>query len=302
MDEKIEEPLVSIAIVTYNQEKFLRECIDSCLKQEYSNCEIVVADDGSTDGTRQLLNDYKSRNPQKFKLLLSDKNRGITKNSNAAHFACRGKYIAWMGGDDLMLPNKIRLQVDYMESNPACSICYHDLEHFESTSGKIIKYTSDHIKPSRYYMRDLVRLGTINGACSTMVRRNKTPSFGYRETLPVASDWMYWVDTLATGGYMMGLDICLGRYRRHTGNVTNRPEGEIAGQNIIDYMNACNIISVTYPRYRNEAIHRQAGVTLYLRFHGPYGRTVFKSLCQSFRWRAAGALLIYIISFRKIKL
>ena len=302
MGKKIETPLVSIAIVTYNQTQFLKECIDSCLAQDYTNLEIVVADDGSTDGTHELLKGYKSRYPNKFKLLLSDKNRGITKNSNAAHFACTGKYIAWMGGDDLMLPEKIRLQVEYMESHPDCSISYHDLEHFESTSGKIIRYTSDHIKPGRYYMKDLVRLGTINGACSTMVRRDKTPTFGFRETLPVASDWMYWVDTLANGGYMMGLNICLGRYRRHNRNVTNHPEGKIAGQNIIDYMNACNIISVIYPQYRTEAIHRQAGVMLYLRFYGPYGRTVFKSLCQSFRWRAAGALMIYTISFRLIKL
>ena len=297
-----ETPLVSIAIITYNQKEFLKECIDSCLRQDYPNLEIVVADDGSTDGTHQLLDDYSRSYPGKFKLRLSKKNQGITINSNAAHFACTGKYIAWMGGDDLMLPSKISLQVEYMEAHPDCSICYHDIEHFESTSGETIKYTSDHIKPARFSMRDLIRLGTVNGACSTMVRKDRAPTFGYREALPVASDWMYWVDTLANGGYMMGLDMCLGRYRRHSGNITNRPPGDIAGQNITDYMNACNIISVNYPQYRKEAIHRQAGVMLFLRFYGPYRYTVLKSLCMSFRWRAAGALLIYIITFGVIKL
>ncbi len=99
-------PLVSVAVITYNQKEFLRECIESILAQDYPNLEIVIADDASSDGTQDMLRDYDVQFPDKFVLKLAGRNQGITANSNEAHFACTGKYIAWMGGDDLMLPGK----------------------------------------------------------------------------------------------------------------------------------------------------------------------------------------------------
>ena len=60
-------PLVSVAIITFNQAEFLRECIESVLQQDYANLEIVVADDGSTDGTQEMLRDYDRNHPEKPK-------------------------------------------------------------------------------------------------------------------------------------------------------------------------------------------------------------------------------------------
>ena len=110
-------PLVSVAVITYNQDKFIRECLDSILNQEYPNFEIIVADDCSNDNTFKILEEYVNKYPNKVKILKSEKNNGITSNSNLAYFACSGKYISWIGGDDLMLPNKLIKQVDFMENN-----------------------------------------------------------------------------------------------------------------------------------------------------------------------------------------
>lgn len=129
-------PLVSVAVISYNQKEFLRDCINSILEQDYPNFEIVIADDGSTDGTQDMLREYSKKKPRKFVLRLAEKNQGVTANSNAAHSACEGKYIAWMGGDDLMLAGKLSKQTAFMEKNSDCVICYHDLEVFESTSQK----------------------------------------------------------------------------------------------------------------------------------------------------------------------
>lgn len=68
-------PSVSVAIITYNQREFLRECIDSILNQDYSNFEIVVADDASTDGTQDMLREYDRKHPGKFVLKLGEKIR-----------------------------------------------------------------------------------------------------------------------------------------------------------------------------------------------------------------------------------
>jgi len=142
-------PMVSIAIITYNQKILLKECIDSCLQQDYKNFEIVVADDGSSDGTDDMLKDYREKYPSVFKIILSPENRGITENSNLAHFSCSGKYIAWMGGDDLMLPGKLSKQVEFMERNSNCAISYHDHIVFDGVSVKIYLYLAKKQNPER---------------------------------------------------------------------------------------------------------------------------------------------------------
>ena len=139
-------PVVSVAIITYNQKEYLKECIESVLEQDYKNIEIVIADDCSTDGTQDMLKEYDKQYPNKFVLKLSEKNQGITPNSNLAHFACSGDYIAWMGGDDLMLPGKIKKQVEYMESNPNCTICYHNLDVFQSETNETLHYFNEKTK------------------------------------------------------------------------------------------------------------------------------------------------------------
>jgi glycosyltransferase involved in cell wall biosynthesis len=297
MKEK-ELPLVSIAIITYNQKDFLKECIDSILMQDYENIEIVVADDGSTDGTHDLLKEYSQNHPNKFVLKLSDKNQGITKNSNLAHFACHGKYIAWMGGDDLMLPGKIRKQVEYMESNPTCTVCYHNLDVFQSGTNKTLYYFNEKNK----YEGDVrisIKFGTFNGACSTMVRKEKTPENGFNELVPVASDWLYWVETLHSGGTINYIDEVLGRYRRHNNNITKK-NNDIS-QNEIDHLNSCNIILSMEPLMLNEIMYRYASILSSLRHKLNYSTSLITSLKLNFTFKTFAALMVYYVSFGKIK-
>ncbi|EKG0058027.1 glycosyltransferase, partial [Vibrio cholerae] len=245
-------PLVSVAIITYNQKEYLRECIESCLIQDYPNFEIVIADDCSTDGTQDMLLEYKTAYPSKFVLRFSEKNQGITTNSNAAHFACSGKYIAWMGGDDLMLPGKIAKQVEFMENNPDCTICYHNLDVFDSKTDKTLYFFNDKLKFNGN-IKTAIRYGTFNGACSNIVRAEKTPVHGFDNRLPVASDWLYWVETLSNGGTINYIDDILGRYRRHSNNIT-RKESFIT-QNELDHLVSCQIMLSKFPQYFNDIMY-----------------------------------------------
>ena len=278
-------PLVSVAIVTFNQREFLRECIDSVLMQDYPNVEIVVADDGSTDGTHELLRTYERLHPGRFKLELACRNEGITANCNKAHFACTGKYIAWMGGDDLMLPGKLTAQVALMEAQPDCSICYHDLEIFDSDSGIVLGLYGKGQSVRRGGIREVIRYGAFNGACASMVRSRCTPRQGFERAITVASDWLYWIETLAGGGTIEFIDQILGRYRKHDKSVTRRMGGSL-NQATIDHLTSCYILAGRYPAYRREisaiyaehlwnnrmAIHGLGfGITsLFVRFH--FGR------------------------------
>ena len=114
-------PLVSICIGAYNRKDYIRECLDSALGQSWSNREIIVVDDASTDGTREILQSYGSA----IRLILRDRNSGIcpiTRNQAAA--AARGEYVALLDSDDVWHPDKLAKQVAFMESRPDVPLCH----------------------------------------------------------------------------------------------------------------------------------------------------------------------------------
>lgn len=295
----VDFPLVSVAIITYNQKTFLRECIDSVLDQDYPNIEIVVADDASNDGTQDMLQEYDKEYPGKFILNLSEENKGITANSNCAHFACSGKYIAWMGGDDLMLSSKIRSQVEFMENNPECTICYHNLEIFDSDAGKIISYYNSKRKFNGD-VRTSIRYGTFNGGCSNMVRSCKTPKNGFNITIPTASDWLYWVETLGNGGTINYIDKVLGRYRRHANNISKKTN--FITQNEVDLLNTCNIILSKYPHLLADVMRAYAKRLRGLRHKIDYASILWASIKVKPTMKAIGGLIIYYLSLTKVRL
>ncbi|MBN2350556.1 MAG: glycosyltransferase [Bacteroidales bacterium] len=291
---------VSVAIITYNQKEFIQECIESVLNQDYPNIEIVVADDGSSDGTQGIVKEYASKYPDKFVCKLSENNKGITKNSNLAHFACTGKYIAWMGGDDIMLPGKIKKQVEHMENHPECSVCYHNLEVFDSDTGDLMFYSNDLNRHFEGKMRIPARYGTFNGACSTMVRRADTPPGGFDERILIASDWLYWVETLANGAEIQYIDEVLARYRRHKNSVTNRNIDE----NFTDHFLSSLIMLNKYPQLRKDVYYRMSRkYRQYAKYRKEdYIKFLFISMKFSFYYKNIISILLYYLSFKKVRI
>ena len=98
--------LISIAMATYNGEKFIVEQLDSILSQSYSNIEIIICDDNSTDSTPAILKKY-SLNDSRIKLFFNEKNLGLIKNFEKSVFLCSGEYIAFSDQDDVWEPKKI---------------------------------------------------------------------------------------------------------------------------------------------------------------------------------------------------
>ncbi len=119
---------VSVAMVTYNHEKFIAKALDSVLMQKTNfDYELVIGEDCSTDKTRDILIDYQKRYPNKFRLLLHEKNLGMHENGARVLDACTGEYIAMLDGDDYWTsPEKLQKQVDFLDNHLECAICYHD--------------------------------------------------------------------------------------------------------------------------------------------------------------------------------
>lgn len=115
------EPLVSVCIGAYNRKDTIRECVDSALGQTWKNREVVVVDDASTDGTREILRKYGDR----IRLLLRDTNSGICPvTRNQALRAAQGEFVAFLDSDDVWLPTKLERQVAFMEEHPDVPLCH----------------------------------------------------------------------------------------------------------------------------------------------------------------------------------
>ena len=105
--------MVNVIIVTYNQKDYVVEAMNSVLSQDYEKIKIIVSDDCSTDGTVDLIKEYSKKYPKKIIPLFSDRNLGLTQNIDRATKHCEGKYISHLGGDDMMLKDKISNQMLY---------------------------------------------------------------------------------------------------------------------------------------------------------------------------------------------
>ena len=105
---------VSVCMITYNHERFIAQAVESALMQETDfDYEIVIGEDCSTDGTRQVLLDLHDRHPDRIRLLLREKNIGASHNFVGTLEACRGEYVAFLDGDDYWTcPNKLQKQAN----------------------------------------------------------------------------------------------------------------------------------------------------------------------------------------------
>lgn len=121
-----DNPLLSVLLITYNHEKYIRQSLDSVLAQKTDfDLEIVVGEDCSTDGTRKILDEYRDKYPDKIRLLYRSRNFGRpTLNVYETAMKCRGKYIATLEGDDYFTDDrKLQKAVDFLESHSEYSGC-----------------------------------------------------------------------------------------------------------------------------------------------------------------------------------
>ena len=139
-----EKGKVSVVIPTYNQEKFIAETIESVLNQTYKKLEIVICDDCSSDNTAEIIKKY-SQKDNRIKALFSEKNQGISRNFNKAFDNCTGEFTAFLGGDDLMFPQKVATQVSFLQQNPEYVLSMHYIDIFDSDTNKTL-YTHGTVK------------------------------------------------------------------------------------------------------------------------------------------------------------
>lgn len=183
----MDAPLVSVCMTAYNHEAYLRQAIESVLAQRTSFAvELVLGEDCSTDATAAICREYADRYPGRVRMVTSDANVGWRANYRRTFDACCGKYVAYCDGDDWWSDvRKLQMQVELLESDPGCGMCFTRAENFYQATGATVPDEEEHFTD---FDRLLCRLTICN--CTTLARRELIARY-YDEVHPERHpEWM----------------------------------------------------------------------------------------------------------------
>jgi glycosyltransferase involved in cell wall biosynthesis len=205
-------PKVTVCVVTYNQEKYIRECLKSIVEQDVNfDFEVLVADDCSTDNTREIVREFSAKYPHIIKPILRVKNVGALTNYLGVHKSARGAYVAHIDGDDLMLPGKLQKQADFLDLNPDFSVVWHRVDLFDDKGGFFPGngYDYSFFPAGVVTLSHALRLGSVGAHSSCMYRRDARKT--HEADFPIIDLFFTW-EYLCSGKGKM-LDDVLGAYR-----------------------------------------------------------------------------------------
>ncbi len=147
-DEKIggeNKPKISVLMTVYNRDKYLCEAIDSILKQTFKDFEFILVDDGSTDRSLEIIEEY-AKQDARIIVVKNERNLGISRAVKKGIPYCQGKYIARMDSDDICLPERFEIQFRHMEANPDLDVLGISLDFIDEKgilTGKSVVYPTD---------------------------------------------------------------------------------------------------------------------------------------------------------------
>lgn len=213
MVQKENSPKLSVCVIAYNQEQYIRKCLQSIVDQKTNfEFEIIVGDDCSLDNTRAIIEEFRINYPEKIKAIYQEKNIDSGNfNYLTVHNAARGCYVAHIDADDYALPGKLQKQVNVLDSDKKITAVWHLVDYFDDANNFCPGTTSDlSILDDGKVTFDLAaRIGFIGVHSSIMYRRSA------REIVPVDKKYLdiyFTWDILSKGtGYF--INEVLGRYR-----------------------------------------------------------------------------------------
>lgn len=214
-----EEIMVSVVMITYNHEEFISEALNSILTQQVDfRYEIIVGDDASTDKTSDIVMEYYRKYPNIIVPVLREENLGSTMNGYDILMRAKGKYIALLEGDDYWTdPQKLKLQVDFLENNEIYVACTHKFQTVDHT-GRIIEKNPQWTFQGREYSWKEFLSWVLPSQVGTWVYRNFHKRNDIDSTLlykanPRASDTTNLLLMLQLGD-IYNIDRVMSHYRR----------------------------------------------------------------------------------------
>ena len=209
-------PLVSVIMPVYNGERFLAQAIESILSQTYTNLELIIVNDGSTDSTPAILEQFAYQD-SRVRVITNQTAQGYggEKASNETYKLAKGRYIAKLDADDVAHPTRLAKQVDFLENNPDVFLTGTFLEIIDA-SGRVTgtrEYPVTHQAIHRdYYYRNGI------GHPSIMFRNGVVNGDFYQLRFPALNDYYSFFSLMETGHKMANLPEYLVQYRIHDAN------------------------------------------------------------------------------------
>lgn len=226
MNEKA--PLVAIHCLVYNHEPYLRDCFEGFVMQQTNFSFVaIVHDDASTDGSAAIIREYEEKYPHIFKPIYEIENQyskrdgSLERIMNEVIEATEAKYVAMCEGDDYWTdPLKLQKQVDYMEENPECSLCFHKVNTLIQETGEIKEEFIVRDVPGKSNVIDLAK-GNYIHTPSVLYRRYSDVHEQYQKIMPcLPGDYVMWM-LLAEKGNMYKINEPMAVYRYGSGIWSN---------------------------------------------------------------------------------
>lgn len=209
---------VTACIITYNQDKYIKECIEGALAQQVEHYEIIIGDDCSTDNTSKICQEYQDKYPSLIRHVKREENLGMIGNWIETITNAKGKYIAMCEGDDYWTdPLKLQKQVDFLEANPDYVITYSGVEAFDGNGvlENMVGGAKRDLTPLE--LQHCTPINTLT-ACF----RNVISTFPTEMTISRFADLFLWSLLGAHGKGKYLSKIKPSRYRVHQGGVFSK--------------------------------------------------------------------------------
>lgn len=208
-------PVVSVLMSVYNDALYVEEAIVSILQQNFTDFEFVIIDDGSTDGSSKILEDY-AQNDLRIKLYKQE-NSGLISALNFGLSVCSGELIARMDSDDVALPNRLLKQCTFMQSNPSLGVLGSDIDLIDG-SGMLLRRFC--YPKGEKAVNKFIKHGSPVAHPAVMMRKSAVQKVGgYRKAFLHAEDYDLWFRILEHGYKVDNLDEVLLRYRQTSSGV-----------------------------------------------------------------------------------
>jgi len=212
-------PLVSVLMPVYNGEKYLKEAIDSILNQTYTNFEFIIINDGSTDKSEEIILSYTDT---RINYISNSANIKLIKTLNVGLNAATGKYICRMDADDVSMPNRLEVQVDFMENHPEYVMTgsyVHTIDDMGERQTTIEYYTKDEdLRFALLQYCPFIHPSVI--ICNDILKKN---NYHYLEDYLHAEDYHLWT-ILAEEGKVANIPLFLLDYRVHNQQISSMHE------------------------------------------------------------------------------
>ncbi len=208
-------PLISIITPNYNCARFIAQTIESVLAQTYTNWEMLIVDDCSTDGSYEIAQGYAEKD-SRIKVFRNEKNSGTAVSRNRAIEASSGEYVAFLDSDDLWLPEKLERQLKFMQENN-CDFSFTEYEHIDEENKSLHQIAN--VTKQLSYRKMLMHCWP--GCLTVMYNQNVTGKI-YAEDIKKNNDHALFLRVLKKCNNAMGVKEVLAQYRIRKGSISSK--------------------------------------------------------------------------------